>query len=182
MTTTAFRRYAHDGTPQGATRPSRGDRGDRRGDVPADGRRGDIHAGGAVRSVRPGQSVPSPERAYVPPGWPEEVLPPGVDDWEASAVAWLLDQCPADYRGHQVLRRHPVVLARFAAQFVEGQIRSSREALATARASLGEYVDNDVLDRATQAIQAEGARLVRTRRAVMLVEESLRGRIFLRKL
>ena len=73
----------------------------------------------------------------------------------------------------------------FAADIYErhvGQIRSSREALATARASLGEYVDNDVLDRATEAIQAEGARLVRVRRAVMLVEETLRGRIFLPRL
>lgn len=145
---------------------------------------GEFHAGGSLRSVprtpdaRPGEG----QQVYVPPGWPAEVLPPGVTDWEQSAVAWLLDQCPADYRGYPVLRRHPVVLARFAAEFVEGQIRSSREALATARASLAEYVDNEVLDRATEAIQAEGARLVRVRRAVMLVEETLRGRIFLPRL
>ncbi len=149
---------------------------------------GEFHAGGSVRAVRPGQSrsrgtvQPFPEQIYVPPGWPTDVMPPGAPDWEQSAVAWLLDQCPADYRGYPVLRRHPVVLARFAAQFVEGQIRSSREALATTRSSLGEYVENTVLDDAAQAIQAEGARLVRVRRAVMLVEESLRGRIFLRKL
>lgn len=148
---------------------------------------GEFHAGGAVRVVRPdptprGRRGPSPRTAYVPPGWPAEVLPPDTPDWEASAVAWLLDQCPADYRGHPVLRRHPVVLARLAAQFVEGQVRTTREALATARSSLGEYVDAGVLDDATQAIQAEGARLVRVRRAVMLVEQTLRGNVFLPKL
>ena len=143
----------------------------------------EFHAGGSLRSVpRDARPTDRGQQVYVPPGWPQEVLPPGVVDWEQSAVAWLLDQCPADYRSYPVLRRHPVVLARFAAEFVEGQIRSSREALATARASLGEYVDNDVLDRATEAIQAEGARLVRVRRAVMLVEETLRGRIFLPRL
>lgn len=143
----------------------------------------EFHAGGSLRSVgRDERGARTVQQAYVPPGWPQEVLPPGVPDWEQSAVAWLLDQCPADYRGYPVLRRHPVVLARFAAQFVEGQIRSSREALAQARPSLGEYVDHDVLDRAAEAIQTEGARLVRVRRAVMLVEETLRGRIFLPRL
>jgi len=27
----------------------------------------------------------------VPRGWPTEVSPPGSDDWEAIAAAWLLD-------------------------------------------------------------------------------------------
>ena len=51
----------------------------------------------------------------VPPGWPEEVRPPGAPDWERTAVAWLFDLCPPDYRAHEVLRRYPVLLARFAA-------------------------------------------------------------------
>ncbi|MEL4504373.1 hypothetical protein AAEX63_06855 [Luteococcus sp. H138] len=153
----------------------------------ASGRPGpqEFHSGGSLRIVPDSgerRAGAAPERIYVPPGWPTEVLPPGAPDWEASAIGWLLDQCPADYRGYPVLRRHPVVLARFAAEFVEGQIRSSRQALATTRPSLGEYVDHAVLDQAAEAIQTEGARLVRVRRAVMLVEEALRGRIFLRKL
>lgn len=146
---------------------------------------GEFHAGGSLRVVPPreeGRRGAAPQQVYVPPGWPTEVLPPGAPDWEASAITWLMDQCPADYRAYPVLRRHPVVLARFAAEFVEGQIRSSRQALATARPSLGEYVEHAVLDQAAEAIQSEGARLVRVRRAVMLVEEALRGRIFLRKL
>lgn len=42
--------------------------------------------------------------AYLPADWPEAVAPPGSQDWEASAVAWLLDLVP-DLRGHSAVRR-----------------------------------------------------------------------------
>ena len=144
--------------------------------------RGEFHAGGALRSVerRPGWS--SPDQVYVPPGWPEDVQPPDTPDWEKSAVAFLLDCCPSDYRAHAVLQRHPVVLARLAAEFVESQIRASREALGGARSGLGDYVSADVLDRTVDVVQSELARLTRVRRAVMLLEEALRGRVFIRRL
>jgi hypothetical protein len=58
------------------------------------------------------------QQGYAPPGWPEEVRPPGAPDWERTAVAYLFDCCPPDLRGYEVLRRHPPVLARFAAVFV----------------------------------------------------------------
>jgi hypothetical protein len=32
--------------------------------------------------------------SYLPPDWPPVVLPPGSDDFELSAVAWLLDVLP----------------------------------------------------------------------------------------
>ena len=51
---------------------------------------------------------------FAPAGWPREVRPPGAPGWEASAAAWLLDLCPADWRGYPGLRKHLVVLARFA--------------------------------------------------------------------
>ncbi len=121
-------------------------------------------------------------RIYVPPGWPEQVRPPGAPDWEATATAFLLDCCPADYRSHLVLRRHPVVLARFAAEYVEGQLESSKAGLAGVRTSLVDYVPTQVVQAAADAWQAETARLVRVRRAVALVEEALRGRVFIRKL
>lgn len=121
-------------------------------------------------------------RIYVPPGWPEAVRPPGAPDWEATAVAFLLDCCPPDYRMYPVLRRHPVVLARFAAEYVEGQYRASQSGLSQVRASLEHYVDPPVIESAAEAWQSETAQLVRTRRAVALVEEALRGRIFIRKL
>ena len=48
---------------------------------------------------------------YTPPGWPAGVHPPGSEDFESTAVGWLLDVVPPDYRLHGVLRRYPVALA-----------------------------------------------------------------------
>jgi len=121
-------------------------------------------------------------RIYTPPGWPEGVLPPGAPDWEKSAVAFLLDCCPADYRAYPVLRRHPIILVRFAAEFVEGQLRASREGLGDIRSSLVGLADAHAVEAAVDAWQCETARLVRVRRSVALVEEALRGRVFIRKL
>jgi hypothetical protein len=116
--------------------------------------------------------------AFAPAGWPEGVRPPGAPEWEQTAVAFLLDCCPADFRGYAVLRRHPLVLARFAAHFVAGQCRSSQEGLAEIRTSLQRLVTPDVVEAAAQVWLEQAARLARTRRAVTLVEEALRGHVF----
>ena len=52
--------------------------------------------------------------------------PPGAPDWESAAVAWLLDQCPPEYRTYPTLRRHAVVLARFAVLHVEAEVLEVR--------------------------------------------------------
>ena len=114
----------------------------------------------------------------VPPGWPEEVRPAGTPDGERTATAWLFDLCPPDYRLHDVLRRHPPVLARFAAHHVQGGIEAARRGLATARDDLRDVADPETIAAALAAYEREGARLVRTQRAVGLVEEALRGRRF----
>lgn len=114
----------------------------------------------------------------VPPGWPEEVRPPDSPDWERTATAWLFDLCPPDYRLHDVLRRHPPVLARFAAHHVQAAIEAARRGLATARDDLRDVADPETIAAALAAYEREGARLVRTQRAVGLVEEALRGRRF----
>lgn len=111
----------------------------------------------------------------VPPEWPGEVLPPQAPDWERSAVAWLFDQVPPDYRAHEVLRRHPVVLARFAAGHVGAGVQAARDGLRTVRADLGDSVPPEVVDAAIGAYEREGRRLVRTGRQVALVEAALRG-------
>jgi hypothetical protein len=121
-------------------------------------------------------------RAYSPPGWPDRVRPPGVPEWEASAAAYLLDCCPADFRAYRVLRNHPVVLAQFARHFVEGQAQAAQDGLAAARTGLHDFVEASVLEEATQAWLEQSARLARTRRAVALVEEALRGRTFVPKM
>jgi hypothetical protein len=120
--------------------------------------------------------------AYVPPGWPGQVRPPEAPDWETTAIAYLLDCCPADFRAYRVLRNHPVVLAQFASHFVNAQHEAAQRGLTDVRTSLNEYVEPDVVEAATQAWLEQGARLARTRRAVALLDEALRGRVFVRKL
>lgn len=143
------------------------------------------HEDASQRRVRPGERtkpIAAGAQQFIPPGWPEQVLPPCEPDWEQSAAAFLLDCCPPDYRAYPLLRRQPVVLARMAAQHVESQVRATREGLQQARVGLRDYVDAPVLDGTVELLQAEEARLVRLRRAVMLVEETLRGRIFVNRL
>ncbi|MCW2810250.1 MAG: hypothetical protein JWP61_708 [Friedmanniella sp.] len=120
--------------------------------------------------------------AYVPPGWPERVRPPGTPDWEQSALAYLFDCCPADFRAYRVLRNHPVVLAQFASRFVDGQYHSVQEGLAEVRTSLRDFVGAPVIEAAAQAWLEQSAQLTRTRRAVTLVSDALRGRVFVQKL
>lgn len=120
--------------------------------------------------------------AWTPPGWPARVRPPGAADWEASAAAFLLDCCPADFRAYPVLRRHPVVLARFAASFVAAQVRASADGLGGLRLGLADHVAPQVVQAAVEAWEEQAARLQRTRREVGLVEEALRGTVFVQRL
>jgi hypothetical protein len=122
------------------------------------------------------------DRLVTPPGWPAQVRPPGAPDWERTAVAWLLDLCPPDYRGYPLLRRHDVVLARFAALHVEACQAAVRRGLSEARGALRGLVDADTVVGAVEVWQAEEARLLAERRAVGLVEEALRGRRFVARL
>jgi len=120
--------------------------------------------------------------SVAPPGWPAEVRPPDAPDWERTAVGWLLDQCPPEYRSYAVLRRHPVVLARFGLLHVEACRATTRRALSEARAELRDVVGPDVVEVAIEAWLSEDARLAGVRRAVGLVEEALRGRRFVARM
>jgi predicted transcriptional regulator len=117
-----------------------------------------------------------------PPGWPREVRPPDAPDWERTACNWLLDQCPPDFRAYPALRRHPVVLARFAVLHVEANQAACRRGLSEARSGLREVADVDVVEAAIITWQAEEARLLGVRRGMGLVEEALRGRRYVARL
>jgi hypothetical protein len=117
-----------------------------------------------------------------PPGWPREVRPPDAPDWEGTAVSWLLDLCPAEYRRYPGLRRHVIVLARFAVLHVEAQQAASRRGLSQIRSDLKDVATLDVVEAAVQTFQLDEARLQSTRRAVGLVEEALRGRRYVARL
>ena len=117
-----------------------------------------------------------------PPGWPADVRPPGTHDWERTATAWLLDLCPPDYRAYEVLRRHPVVLARVAHHHVQGAIAAARTGLSTARQDLSDVADVPTVEAAVSMYEREGARLMALARSLALVEEALRGKRFIRRL
>jgi hypothetical protein len=111
-----------------------------------------------------------------PPGWPDGVRPPEVAGWQGSATSWLLDLCPADYRGYSVLTRHPLALVHLAGAHVGADLKALREARAGARASLAEVLDARSLAEVLGVLDIEEARLIAARRGVTLVEQALRGR------
>lgn len=117
-----------------------------------------------------------------PPGWPREVRPPDAPDWEATAAAWLLDLCPPEYRRWPGLRRHVVVLARFAVLHIEAQQAATRRGLSDIRGDLKDVATLAVVEAAVQTFQLEDARLQGVRRAAVLVEEALRGRRYVARL
>ena len=91
-------------------------------------------------------------------------------------MSWLLDICPPEYRSYPVLRRHVVVLARFALLHVEASQAAVRKGLSEARAVLRDVAEPGTVETAVETWHAEAARLAAERRAVGLVEEALRGR------
>lgn len=117
-----------------------------------------------------------------PPGWPRQVRPPDAPGWEDTAIGWLLDICPPEYRSYPVLRRHSVVLARFAVLHVEASQAAVRRGLSEARAVLRDVAQPETVEGALETWHAESARLAAERRAVGLVEEALRGRRFVARL
>jgi hypothetical protein len=120
--------------------------------------------------------------AYLPPGWPTGVHPPGSDDFEATAVAWLLEVVPPDYRLHGVLRRHPVALAAMARHHTAACVEGARAGYRTARSELGEALPPHAVDAVLAAYRTEGRRLAAVARAVVLVERAIRGEVFAPKL
>jgi len=115
---------------------------------------------------------------YIPPGWPAGVHPPGSEEFESTAVGWLLDVVPPDYRLHGVLRRYPIALATMARHHSKACVEGAREGYRTARTELAGVLPPHAVDTVLAAYRKEGARLAETARAVDLVERALRGEVF----
>jgi hypothetical protein len=120
--------------------------------------------------------------AYIPPGWPTGVHPPDSRDFEATAVAWLLDVVPPDFRLHGVLRRHPAALAAMARHHTQACVEGARAGYRTTRTELGDAIPPHAVDAVLAAYRTEGRRLAATARAVALVERALHGETFAPKL
>jgi hypothetical protein len=110
------------------------------------------------------------------------VRAPGAPDWERTAVNWLLDITPPEYRAYPGLRRHPAVLARFAVLHVEAGQAAVNRGLSEARGLLRDVAGEAEIAAALDIWQRESARLIGVRRAVGLVEEALRGRRYVARM
>ena len=86
------------------------------------------YAGEPGRRPQGRTRFPGEVTGYVPPGWPEGVRPPHTDGWEETAAAFLLDCCPAEYRGYAVLRRRDGSVVRSAAEVEMGERLEARVA------------------------------------------------------
>jgi hypothetical protein len=106
------------------------------------------------------------------------VHPPGSEGFEATAVAWLLDAVPPDYRLYGVLRRHPVALATMARHHLAAAVQGARQGYRMARTDLTQTLPPHAVDAVLAAYRREGRRLVAAARAVDVVERALRGETF----
>jgi hypothetical protein len=116
--------------------------------------------------------------AYIPTGWPTGVHPPGAEGFEQTAVNWLLDVVPPDYRLHGVLLRHPVALASLARHHLAACIEGARQGYRGVRAEFGRDLPPSSVAAILAVYQTEGRRLVATAKAAELVDRALRGEQF----
>jgi hypothetical protein len=111
----------------------------------------------------------------LPPNWPQAVWVPGTPDWEASATRWLLEQVPPEYRRYDVLRRYPVLLARFAGDHTNASLEAARTGWRSLRVALGDLLPAEALDAAMDAYEREGSRLAAMVGSIEVVSAALRG-------
>jgi hypothetical protein len=109
----------------------------------------------------------------LPAGWPRDLPPGGTSEFDAKIVGWLLDRGPADLRMSPI-RQHPIALARLVSRVVAAELDATRQAYASARVELRDYLTPDEVSVVHSALEAEGARLLQVQREVALVEDVLR--------
>lgn len=97
-------------------------------------------------------------------------------------MEFLLDCCPSGFRNHPMLRKQPLVLARFAAWQLDGAARAGELDLRSLRTVLATQVPPEVVGQAAEVWQEVGAQLLRRRREVRLVADALTGARFVARL
>jgi hypothetical protein len=110
------------------------------------------------------------------------VPPPDSPDWQVPAAAWLLDHCPADYRGYEGWRKHPVALAWVTTRHIEAQLEAMRGAYRDVRVDLGDLVPAEALPEILADLEAEGLRLRAASRSASLLYDALQGRRYIPRL
>lgn len=93
-------------------------------------------------------------------------------------MEWLLDACPAEFRGYRSWRRNPAALAWLAGHEVDAQVAGLREAWRRARSELEDVVEPRATAGMLSELEREGLRLRELARSVGVVREALMGREF----
>jgi hypothetical protein len=110
------------------------------------------------------------------------VPPADSPGWQVTAVSWLLDHCPADYRGYPGWRKNPVALAWVAVRHIDAQLEAMRQAYREVRVDLGDLVSTEALSQIQCDLEAEGLRLRASARGARLLYDALRGQRFVPRL
>jgi hypothetical protein len=85
---------------------------------------------------------------------------------------------PGEWRAHDVLRRHPTLLARLAAGEIAASLEATREGWRTLRRDAGRggaKLAPEVVDEAMAAYETEGVRLVELQRQIDAVRQAIDG-------
>jgi hypothetical protein len=99
-----------------------------------------------------------------------------------AAVSWLLDHCPADYRGYEGWRKNPVALAWVAVRHIDAQLDAMRQAYREVRVDLGDLVSAEALAQIQSDLEKEGLRLRASARGARLVYDALQGKRYIPRL
>lgn len=91
-------------------------------------------------------------------------------------MRWLLDQVPPEYRRYDVLRKYPVLLARFAGDHVSAALEAARAGWRSLRVDLAGLLPAEAMDAAMDAYEREGSRLSALGRSVEVVSAALQGK------
>lgn len=97
-------------------------------------------------------------------------------------MSWLLDHCPADYRGYAGWRKYPVALAWVAVRHIDAQLEAMRQAYREVRTDLGDLVSTEALTEIQSDLEAEGLRLRASARGAALLYDALEGKRYVPRL
>lgn len=96
--------------------------------------------------------------SHVRAGWPPAVHPPGSAEFEASAVAWLLDVMPPGYRQQERLHRYPIGLAVIARHHTEACLDEARQGYRSIRGELDGRLSASEVEQVLAVYRTVGAK------------------------
>ena len=97
-------------------------------------------------------------------------------------MSWLLDHCPADYRGYAGWRKNPVALAWVAVRHIDAQLEAMRAAYREVRVDLGDLVSAEALEQIQTDLETEGLRLRASAPGARLLYDALQGKRYVARL